>query len=253
MSRNPIPPRVPPKGAIPAKPPAPRAVPLPRPIAAPALPVVADPSPTETSSVPPQPIGAKSEVVARAASYYRTTRYIMALLLLGMGGWFGYDGFKGWPAENVTIVDLNRQLDAAKLIHDSETADKINLNPVTHKALHSDTDLLIQKALAFALPLGSLLMLCWALYNSRGEYRLTGTTLSVPGHRAVQFADIAALDKQLWDRKGIAYVTYKGTSGSGRVRLDDFIYEREPTDEIYERIAAYLAGERAEVSPEEVT
>jgi hypothetical protein len=54
---------------------------------------------------------------------------------------------------------------------------------------------------------------------------------------------ITELDKRLWDRKGIAMVSYElpGGGGSGTLKLDDFIYEREPTDEIYKRIEDYVA------------
>lgn len=237
MSRNPIPSRVPPKSGAPSKPPSASMNSTPAPTTNGSEAAIAAPSSgTEKSEV----------VIARGATYYRTTRYIMVALLLGMGGWFGYDGFKGWPAENARIIDLNKQLDAAKIANDRDKQERLGKNPLTHKAIHSDMDVLIQKLLAFGLPLGSLSMLFWALYNSRGEFRLEDTTLSAPGHSAVRFEDILEVDKQLWDRKGIAYIRYNGASGKGRVRLDDFIYEREPMDEIYERVTAYLAGDRAE-------
>ena len=237
MSRNPIPSRVPPKGGVPSKAPSERTT------SSPGL----SANGSDAAMDAAHPAVAKSEVVvARGATYYRTTRYIMVVLLLGMGGWFGYDGFKGWPAENTTIMGLITQLDSAKIANDRDKQESLSKNPLTHKAIHSDMDILIQKLLAFGLPLGSLSMLFWALYNSRGEYRLTGTTLSAPGHPAVRFEDILQLDKQMWDRKGIAYLYYSRASRKGRVRLDDFIYEREPMDEIYDRVTAYLAGERTD-------
>ena len=54
------------------------------------------------------------DIVARAGRYYRNTRYIMFALLLGMGGWFLYDGFIGWPNENAKIAQLNAAEQAAK-------------------------------------------------------------------------------------------------------------------------------------------
>jgi hypothetical protein len=86
--------------------------------------------------------------------------------------------------------------------------------------------------------------LAWFLYTSRGEYRLSGDTLTVPGHPPVPLQFIRSLDKSFWDRKGIAYIDYElpAPSVSGRIKLDDFVYERPPTDAIVERIEHYLAA-----------
>jgi hypothetical protein len=62
----------------------------------------------------------------------------------------------------------------------------------------------------------------------------------------VNFDQIRRLDKKLWDRKGIAYVDYEvdGASELRRFRLDDFVYERKPTDQIYDRINAYVSAQQ---------
>jgi len=115
--------------------------------------------------------------------------------------------------------------------------DRINANSLTHKTPHTDLDIRWQKNLAVALPIGGVLFLIWTLFNSRGAYQLQGSTLSVPGHPPVQLADIIEVDGSKWDRKGIAYITYK-TAGeaAGKLRLDDFVYQQDPTDEIFKRI-----------------
>jgi hypothetical protein len=82
-----------------------------------------------------------------------------------------------------------------------------------------------------------VLLLAWSIHKSRGVYRLAGQTLSVPGHPDIQLDDITRIDKQKWDRKGIVYLYYTTQAGqSGVIVLDDFIYDRPPTDEIYSRI-----------------
>ena len=101
----------------------------------------------------------------------------------------------------------------------------------TRSRPHSESDILLQKRLAIGLPIVAIGFLIWALYNSRGAYRLVGNTLRVPGHPPLQLAEIEEIDRHKWDRKGIAYLKYATASGrKGRLRLDDFIYEREPTD-----------------------
>ena len=176
-----------------------------------------------TATASPQDPGS-AEIVARAGSYYRNTRFILAAALVAMGLWFGYDGFIGWPREN----ELYKQ------------------DPTRHKQ-HSETDIRLQKILAFTLPPLGLLMLVWTLYNSRGAYRLSGDTLSVPGHPPVPLDSIRQIDKRLWDRKGIAYLDYELAEGrKGRIKLDDFVYDRPPTDAIVDRIEATLLPPTAE-------
>ena len=57
---------------------------------------------------------------------------------------------------------------------------------------HSPNDIRLQKVLAYALPPLGIALLAWALYNSRGAYRLSAGTLSVPGHPPIALDDAAA-------------------------------------------------------------
>ena len=47
---------------------------------------------------------ASGDIVARPGRYYRNARFLMAVLLLGMAGWFAYDGWVNWPAENAKVA-----------------------------------------------------------------------------------------------------------------------------------------------------
>jgi hypothetical protein len=176
-------------------------------------------------------------IVAKGSADYRIRRYLMTLLLIAGGIWFAYDGWKGWPDENRKIKELNEQLNAADKAGDHDAYSRIKNNPLTDKKSHTDLDIRWQKNLAFILPIGGLLFLIWTLYNSRGEYRLEGTKLSVPGHPTVQFLEVTGIDKSKWDRKGIAYIHYATADGSKRkLKLDDFVYQQQPTDDIFKRI-----------------
>jgi len=161
---------------------------------------------------------ASGDVVARAGRYFRNTRYLISVGLIAMGLWFAYDGWVTYPRENQKARDEGKDI-----------------------MPHPGKDIPLQRALGFALPpLGALLLLRW-LYISRGEYRLAGHTLTVPGHPPVPFEMITTIDKRQWDRKGIAYVEYEVNGAHGRLKLDDFIYERVPTDQIYDEIVKFVA------------
>lgn len=185
-------------------------------------------------------------IVARAGRYYRNTRYIMTAVLIAMGAWFGYDGFVAWPQGNARRAELEAKRLEALRNNDQALAQKLFVEQSRYKH-RSDADILLQKILCFSLPPLGIILLIRALYNSRGEYVLAGQVLRVPGHPPVPFENITSVDRRLWDRKGIAYVNYDlGDGRRGRLRLDDFVYERAPTDEIFKRIEQYRNPEKTE-------
>ena len=166
---------------------------------------------SQTTEQTIQPAG---DVTARAGRYYRNTRYLLAAGILFYALWNIRDGFYNWPNEN--LVSKMQGYD---------------------KPLHSDMDILFNRVLGLVLAPGSALLLAWALYNSRGEIRLSEQTVLAPGHPPVPLSSIESVDKSKWDRKGIAVITYRLPSlQSGKFKLDDFVYEREPIDEIFKRI-----------------
>src|SRR5687767_10599877 len=187
-----------------------------------------------------------TEIVAPPATYYRWTRYVMAIMLIGGGLWFAYDGWIGWPGHNERLYAVQRERDAAEKAGDSTKVTQLNVKISKMNRHYSGKDLLAQRALGAVLPPAGVALLIWTLYNSRGAYRLSGDTLHVPGHPPVPLSAIRRIDKRLWDRKGIAFIDYEldgatgGSERSGQLKLDDFVYERKPTDEIYERIEHYV-------------
>ena len=193
---------------------------------------------TEQALVSTEPSG---DIVARAGQYYRNTRYIMCALLVGAGLWFAYDGWVGWPEHNRKVGEVKRRIDQADNAGDTNGAAAARAELGKLSKEKSSSDILLQKVLALSLPPIGIGLLAWALYNSRGAYRLSGRTLHVPGHPAVSFEQITRIDKQLWDRKGIAFLHYEGSTKS--IKLDDFVYDRAPTDKIFERIENELAPE----------
>lgn len=179
-------------------------------------------------------------VVARAGTYYRNTRYLMAAMCVVGGLWFGYDGWKGWPEANLRAEEADAKLKVAQQQNDVEKIRQYSEEQKQFKR-HSDHDIWLQRVLACSLPPVGVALLAWAMYRSRGAYRLAGTSLSVPGHPEIRLDDITKIDKQKWDRKGIVQLHYTTEQGrSGVITLDDFIYDRPPTDEIFKRVEDYL-------------
>ena len=187
--------------------------------------------------------GPSGDIVAKPGMYYRVTRYIITAVMVGMGLWFGYDGFVNWPESNRKWDAIEQQRREAESAGDRDRSNALKVEQDELGRRYTDWDLLLQRLLFFTLPPIGLAMLVRWVWISRGTYRLTAdNVLHVPGHPPVPLESVVELDKRLWDRKGIAYVGYEIPGGTqGRLKLDDFIYDREPTDEIFKRIEAHVA------------
>ena len=172
---------------------------------------------TTDSPAAPAPTG---PIIAKAGTYYRVTGIIMAVVMIGYGIWSIRDGFITWPKE---VAEQRAR---------------------GQKEAHNHLSILMNQVLCVVLPPAGLALLIWRLYNSRGTIRLEDDTIRAPGHPPVPLAAVVALDRRLWDRKGIAYVSYELDGAPGRnLKLDDFVYQREPIDQIYERVEKSLSSE----------
>lgn len=195
--------------------------------------------PTTTSPTPDRDV-AGGDIVATAGTYYRRARYIMAALLLFGGLYFLYDGYVGYPKHNAELEAVERQIGDAQAAGDEEKAAALRVELTKMDKAHPASDIRLQKQLGYALPPVALALLAWTLYRSRGQYRLSGDTLHIPGHPPVKISEITEINNTLWERKGIANIKYATAAGqSGEFKLDDFVYDRKPTDAIYDRILAF--------------
>jgi hypothetical protein len=166
---------------------------------------------TDPSADAPPP---QTDFVAVAGKYYRNTRYILVAALFIYGIYSIRDGFYNWPHLNQNARDKGYD-----------------------KMPYSNMDILFNQFFGVVLPPGAILLLAWSVRISRGQIRLTGDTLEIPGHPPMPLSAIESVDKQKWERKGIAFVTYQLDDGtSGKFKLDDFVYQREPVDQIFQRI-----------------
>jgi len=203
----------------------------------------------------PAPPAADGDIVARPGRYYRNARYLMVLICVGLGLWFAYDGWVAWPNENRKYAEVSAKLETARAVGNKDEASKLQEELKGMKE-HKGYDIPLQRMLGAVLPVAGIGLLCWALYNSRGAYRFADGTLHAPGHPPVPADAIRQIDKQKWDRKGIAYIDYSvpgATGGTGRIKLDDFVYEQKPTQEILARIESLVLTEPQETREPEGT
>jgi hypothetical protein len=163
-------------------------------------------------------------ITAKASRDYRWRRYLLALVIFGYGIYSLYDGFVRYPRENAKAV-----------------AQGLEILP------YPGLDVPFNKGFGIALPPLSVVFLFWVFYASRGQYEFDGTAIQAPGHGKVPVKAIRKIDLEKWDRKGIAYLHYQvaGTAKLGKITLDDFIYERKPTDEILRLVTVAMDANKA--------
>jgi hypothetical protein len=166
---------------------------------------------------------ASGDVVARADFQYRWRSWAFAILMLIVGGWSLNDGFVVYPRDNAAWERMAGSVDRPP------------------KPPHDQAGVIFNQFAGVLCTVVSIPFLIWRERRSRGEYRLSGNRLSVPGHEPVTLDQIRGLDLLRWDRKGIALLEYQLPTGKkGTLKLCDMIYQREPTDTIVERIEAHL-------------
>lgn len=196
-----------------------------------------------TANTESRPEAAGADIVARGGRYYRWARFFIALLFFAYGMWCIRDGFFKYPRENEAAIQA--EIDRIEKTGEHLTAERRQEIRAQAKQPHGPPDakydVPLNRGLACLLPPVAILVLIRTLYRSRGEIRLSGDALSVPGHGAIPLDSVRKIDKRLWERKGIALVEYEQAGGPARrFRLDDFVYERDPIDRILERIEAHV-------------
>jgi hypothetical protein len=194
---------------------------------------------------PVDPPAPPTAIVARHGRYYRNARYIMALIMIGTGIWCAWNGYVTYPRDDQAEIDAVFARARENLAPGEElSAEKKSELAAGTKLPHGRLSIWLNQVLAVILPPAAGVLLFWTHYNSRGAYRLAQGTLHVPGHPPVPLSAIRRLDKTRWERKGIAWIEYELPDGrTGRLRLDDFVYDQEPTDQIMKEVDQYVLAQ----------
>ena len=180
----------------------------------------------------------------------------MAFLITGMSIWFLMDGFVGYPAqreiydEYAVFVEQNKNMPQEAFIEAwNKYANEKKLPAITRdpKELEgynkTDGSILTQKLLGFGtLPLAALTI--WYFLGLFKKWIATEEDGVYTNRGSVGWDQIEKLDKTRWPKKGIAFLLYKQGENAGRLRIDDFWYDRDPTDKIMREIEDKLSDEQ---------
>ncbi len=177
----------------------------------------------------------------------------MAALFIGYAAYFLYDGFIGYPhqhaihQEYLEFAKANEGLEKAKLFEkwDEDYADEKGY-PHAKEAEKEPGSILTQKIIGFSLiPVGLYGAWCFAGALKRWVAAEDGGIRDSDGLFA-PWPAITKLDKKLWPKKGIAWVLYDDAGITKRILLDDFKFDRNPTEQIVRAVEEKLTDAQIE-------
>lgn len=189
---------------------------------------------------------------ATASKNYLMRLGLVGLFCLAGALWFSYDGFVTYPArrarglEYVKFVEEHQDMEELERVEawkkyatgkgwsadiplDEDTGEPIKQYKINGQFIYAGVAGLA--ALGFLSRLGYMLGR-WVESDDEGLRNKAG--------QQAKFADITQIDKKRWQSKGIAFVHYQTGGGAGRIRLDDFYYDRTPTKAILRQVEAHI-------------
>ncbi len=185
---------------------------------------------------------------ANIARHYLIRLGIIGLGAFGFGLWFLYDGAVGYPAKR-EIQLAYQQLKEQHPQEYPELWPKLArergwpLEPQTEPL--SEKDIMTQYIFAgITLPIGAF-FLFGLLRNSRRWVEADDEGLRTSSGQRAAWDQIESVDKSRWQNKGIAFVHYRTNGQGGRILLDDWKFDREPTNQIMAELNKRLGLEPA--------
>lgn len=188
------------------------------------------------------------------SSGYRWRLGVIALALLAFAGWFLYDGFIGYPKQQV----VREAFAQVKIDHPEdwqtkwlERAQIEGWSTEQPDPPFSDWDITAQ--FFYAAPCLVLGLLFGVSYLRAGGRWVASDEagLKTNAGQSVTWDQIESVDSSRWASKGIAVVYYRDAKGEGRITLDDWKNDAEATKQIYRDIADNTTGLIESEPPEE--
>ncbi len=173
------------------------------------------------------------QVHARISKEWRRRMIFMGAMIWGSAGWFAYDGYVAWPAEEQRyqqlveltadvvqegdkITEKNPEVKQAWLTY--ATANDLKPKVPKHR---SAGDLAGQRYIAGFFTLIGVIFTSWVLLQHRKDVRAEGEVITGAGGETVNFDEIIEMDRSKWETKGIAYAIYQREGKRRRLCLDD--------------------------------
>jgi hypothetical protein len=181
-------------------------------------------------------------IKANISSGYRWRPGFFAIISLLFGVWFCYDGFVAWPRDKA-IFEAYEQFTSEDRLSEWPAYAAEQGWPTDQDnpgKAHSELDLIVQRVISFILLLvGIAYLVGWGRTFGRWIALDDGELVTSWGVR-VPLDQVTAMQLDRWQSKGIAVVQYQANGSTGRLVLDDWKYDREPTEQIVAAVREQL-------------
>jgi hypothetical protein len=209
------------------------------------------PSPSPPAAAPQQP--APPSLIDQEQLHAKVSRHqlwrltIIAVITNGLALWSFYDGIVAYPAqqERATVYEeLQKQGEEGdqdafqRWIDTCAQRGWSTANPGEAK---TDADIQMQYLQGTVAGLIGLAVLTNLLRTLGRTMTADRTELKSNWGPRFKFSEVVQIDKKKWDNKGIAKLRYQQEGKTRTFVLDDYKFERPPTDEMLRRIEA-VAG-----------
>jgi hypothetical protein len=160
----------------------------------------------------------------------------VAIVLIGAGGWFLYDGLIGFPHHNERLEafkQLGANVDAWAQHAQARGWDESIPDPKPYSTGHFYS----QWSLMALCWLISVVLLSLVALRFRWPLGYDDEAIMGPFGRRIRFDSMQRLDKSQWDKSGLATVAYEHNGKSRFLRIDDYIFDgaRRVLEEIERR------------------
>lgn len=189
---------------------------------------------------------------AQCSTGWRVRLGIIAVMSVFMTAFFLYDGFIGYPDSQKlyekfkAFQESHEDLGEAELLKQWNAHAAQNQLPVENKVKKlldlekTDSDIRTQRILGFILvPLSFMVCLSFMRWLKQ-TVTCDDSGVSNSKGQTASWESMVKLDKTRWPKKGIAYLHFKEGDVEQRMLIDDFKYERDPTEQIVRAIEAKL-------------
>lgn len=188
------------------------------------------------------------DLKATLASSYRNRLILIALAAMLYAAWCMYDALIGYPNKQEArrafeqvreqYPDTYRNVQWPQLAEDNGWDGTVEPDEIDAWNIATQW---IQFGIVF--PIGAYCLFSLAMWQRRyvgaDESRLYSHKLD-----GVTFDKITRIDAARWENKGIAVIYYDAGQGEQSLVLDDWKYQREPTDAIFDRLRENVGDDK---------
>ena len=177
---------------------------------------------------------------ASITSICKKQKLFVGIFLVGIGGWFYYDGIFTWPKSNLHFDAHTADLKDGGTDWPKYAAEKGFPAELPHKRYES-MDIAGQFAFGSLAALAGLSVLIYLATQFRRTVKADPEAVYSPAGVRIPYSDITGVGKKKWADKGLATIRYEIDGKKGEFILDDYKFERQPITAILAEIESHFS------------